>query len=122
MAPASGHCETVYGTRVLTSVSWYEEGASDLSAPERGAAVTRDVAVVDVGGGASFLVDALLDRGASDVTVLDVSVQALDVLRARLGRIKDVSLLGIDVLLEVYDRGVSMHPPAAHPSARSYVR
>ncbi|GHJ49365.1 hypothetical protein Cs7R123_67070 [Catellatospora sp. TT07R-123] len=41
--------------------------------------------VVDVGGGASTLVDALLDRGVTDVTVLDVAQSALDTARRRLG-------------------------------------
>jgi SAM-dependent methyltransferase len=40
---------------------------------------------VDVGGGASTLVDDLLDRGYTNVTVLDLSATALDVARARLG-------------------------------------
>jgi methylase of polypeptide subunit release factors len=40
--------------------------------------------VIDVGGGASALVDALLARGCENLTVLDTSTAALDVARARL--------------------------------------
>jgi trans-aconitate methyltransferase len=44
-----------------------------------------DTAVLDVGGGASILVDALVERGFSDVSVLDVSATALELARRRLG-------------------------------------
>ena len=46
----------------------------------------RAAAVIDVGGGASTLVDDLVDRGYSNVTVLDLSGAALDAARARLGK------------------------------------
>jgi len=45
----------------------------------------RQAAVVDVGGGASRLVDALLDDGYSDLTVLDIASPAIAAARARLG-------------------------------------
>ena len=48
-------------------------------------APSKDSRIVDIGGGASLLVDRLLDRGYSDLTVVDVSEAALDVARARLG-------------------------------------
>ena len=45
----------------------------------------KDSKIVDVGGGASSLVDHLLDRGYSQLTVVDISEAALDVARRRLG-------------------------------------
>jgi cyclopropane fatty-acyl-phospholipid synthase-like methyltransferase len=47
--------------------------------------VPADAAVVDVGGGASILVDHLVERGFSDLTVLDISAPALDEVGRRLG-------------------------------------
>jgi ubiquinone/menaquinone biosynthesis C-methylase UbiE len=44
-----------------------------------------DSRIVDVGGGASLLVDRLLDSGYSRVVVADISLAALDVARSRLG-------------------------------------
>lgn len=44
-----------------------------------------DSSVLDVGGGSSTFVDALLARGYTDVTVLDVAARALDAARARVG-------------------------------------
>ena len=43
-----------------------------------------DAAIVDVGGGASLLVDRLLDQGFTDLAVLDVSARALSIARDRL--------------------------------------
>ena len=47
--------------------------------------VRPPAALIDVGGGASNLVDALLQRGWSDLTVLDIAAPALEVAKARLG-------------------------------------
>jgi 2-polyprenyl-3-methyl-5-hydroxy-6-metoxy-1,4-benzoquinol methylase len=58
-----------------------------------------DASVIDVGGGASFLVDRLLERGVRDVTVLDVADRALQVSRDRLGQAgKRVIWLAQDLL------------------------
>ncbi len=57
-----------------------------------------DAPVVDVGGGASRLVDALLERGFSDLTVLDLAESALAEARARLGAAAGrVTWVGADV-------------------------
>lgn len=75
----------VYTTRADTAVSWFEETPDvSLDLLERIGAGPED-AVLDVGGGASRLVDALLARGFRDVTVLDVSEAALATARRRLG-------------------------------------
>ncbi len=66
-------------------MSWYQ-GAPTLSLQMIAATgVETGAAVIDVGGGASTLVDNLLKRGYSDVTVLDVASAALQRSRARLG-------------------------------------
>ena len=45
----------------------------------------KDAAIIDIGGGDSFLVDHLLDLGYKDITVLDISQQAIDKAKKRLG-------------------------------------
>ena len=80
------HWETVYTTKAENEVSWFQDNPAlsleliDLVRP------AHDAAIVDVGGGASRLVDNLLARGFERVTVLDISQAALDVAKARLGR------------------------------------
>lgn len=79
------HWEHVYTTRSAEEVSWYQPHAEQsLSLIERVSA-GRPGHVIDVGGGASTLVDDLLLRKRFDVTVLDLSGTALEVARQRLG-------------------------------------
>lgn len=79
------HWEQVYATKPATGVSWYAPHlARSLDLIARGAA-DLDARIIDVGGGASTLVDDLVGRGHRAVTVLDLSEQALGVARDRLG-------------------------------------
>lgn len=85
MCSAREHWNKVYSTKDETEVSWYQ------SIPTRSLALIKSLApsplapILDVGGGASHLVDELLVLGYSDLTVLDVSETALTHTRARLG-------------------------------------
>jgi ubiquinone/menaquinone biosynthesis C-methylase UbiE len=79
------HWETVYRTKRADEVSWFQrEPAISLSLIRRAAPETS-ARIIDVGGGASRLVDALLGTGYSHLTVLDLSPTALAQARARLG-------------------------------------
>lgn len=79
------HWERVYTEKNADSVSWYQEhAASSLDLIHRTGA-KPSAAIIDVGGGASTLVDDLLQGGFSDITVLDLSVAALQVAQSRLG-------------------------------------
>lgn len=77
--------ERVYKEKAPEQVSWFQPEANlslrligDLEAP-----VT--VPIIDVGGGASTLVDGLLSKGYKDLTVLDLSAAALGAAKTRLG-------------------------------------
>jgi SAM-dependent methyltransferase len=91
------HWDRAYRDRAATELSWYRP-MLDISL-----ALIRSVSepssrLIDVGGGASTLVDDLLDLGYSEMTVLDVSPAALARSRARLGaRAKRVSWLVGDI-------------------------
>jgi SAM-dependent methyltransferase len=83
------HWENVYETKGEREVSWFQESPApslDLIALT---GATTSSAIVDIGGGASRLVDALLAMGHQDVTVLDLSTAALAAARERLGRDAD---------------------------------
>lgn len=82
---ARKHWETVYESRKPTEVSWYQREAALSLGLIRRAAADTSVPIIDVGGGASTLVDGLLAEGYGDVSVLDVSAAALAQARARLG-------------------------------------
>jgi trehalose/maltose hydrolase-like predicted phosphorylase len=101
----SAHWQRVYATHSSTEVSWYEaEPVTSLRFVEA-AARSRSDAIIDVGAGASRLVDRLLDDGYGDVTLLDASSAALDETRARLGpRASSVTFVVADVLAFAPDR------------------
>ena len=79
------HWENVYETKPQDGVSWYQERPEPSMELLALTGVGSDAAIVDIGGGASLLVDHLLDARFSNLTVLDLSKAALDVSRARLG-------------------------------------
>jgi ubiquinone/menaquinone biosynthesis C-methylase UbiE len=78
------HWDHVYSTRSAESVSWYQSQARQSLALIESVA-TANARIIDVGGGASTLVDDLLRRDFGEITVLDISATALDVARERLG-------------------------------------
>jgi len=79
------HWETVYTTKGENEVSWFQENPAPSLELIGVANPTPQSAIVDIGGGASHLVDSLVARGFGHVTVLDISQAALDVAKARLG-------------------------------------
>lgn len=92
------HWEHVYQSKGAEEVSWYQRhpGMSlDLIAAS---GVSKDAGIIDVGGGASTLVDHLLDGGYTKLAVLDLSAHALDCARSRLAaRAGDVDWFEADV-------------------------
>ncbi len=79
------HWERVYTSKAATEVSWFQEHAQlSLKLIQEGGIPTA-ASIIDVGGGASTLVDDLLAHGYENVTVLDLSGSALDKAKARLG-------------------------------------
>jgi hypothetical protein len=79
------HWDQVYRTKAPDSVSWYQPTPeSSLRALDE-FKVPVTTSLIDVGGGASSLVDRLVERGWSDLAVLDIASSALDVAKARLG-------------------------------------
>jgi SAM-dependent methyltransferase len=93
------HWENVYRRNAPSALSWYQpEPTVSLELIAR-VAPDFDAPIIDVGGGASTLVDGLLDTGYRDVTVLDLSDAALTAARVRLGsRASKVKWLEADVL------------------------
>mgnify|MGYP006275857077 FL=1 len=81
---AGDHWDAVYAARDETALTWFE-AEPRLSLSLIAANARPGDAILDVGGGASRLVDALLASGLGPVTVLDLSADALARSRARLG-------------------------------------
>lgn len=99
MPERTEHWEAVYATKPADTVSWYQPAPRpSLEALDRFGAHPSS-GLIDVGGGASNLVDALLERGWRDLAVLDIAQPALDVAQARLGeRAGDVAWIAADIV------------------------
>lgn len=78
------HWQKVYQTRGERDVSWFQESPAISLDLIRATGADFGASIVDIGGGASRLVDALIDRGFNSITVLDLSEKALATARARL--------------------------------------
>jgi SAM-dependent methyltransferase len=83
------HWEKVYGSKAADEVSWFRPHLeTSMSFVER-STPDRCARIIDVGGGESTLVDDLLERGYTNVTLLDISETAVAVTKARLGERAD---------------------------------
>jgi SAM-dependent methyltransferase len=92
------HWNRRYETVGTEAVSWYEDNPTMSLEMLAAAGVRADHSVIDVGGGASLLVDRLLEAGHRDVTVLDLSAVALDAARRRLHDPPGVTWIEADLL------------------------
>ena len=79
------HWEKVYSSKAPEQVGWYEPHLQTSLAMINRPNVSRDAKIIDVGGGASTLVDDLLHSGFKNITVIDVALSALEQARLRLG-------------------------------------
>ena len=79
------HWRAVYGAKRPDEVSWYQASPEPSLAALGRLGADPGMALVDVGAGASTLADELLDRGWSDITLVDIAAPALEASRVRLG-------------------------------------
>ncbi|MES2063397.1 MAG: class I SAM-dependent methyltransferase [Bacteroidota bacterium] len=98
-----GHWETVYQTKQLSEVSWFEpipqtslEIINDFRLP-------KNAAIIDIGGGDSLMADHLIALGYTNITVLDISGEAIERAKKRLGESAGlVTWIVSDILLFDY--------------------
>lgn len=80
------HWEQVYSTKPTEKLGWYEPHLQISLSWIKGLSLALDAPIIDVGGGASTLIDDLLAAGYRSITVLDISEKALSSAKARLGK------------------------------------
>lgn len=85
MDSARSHWDGVYTQKVADQVSWYQDQAQPSLEWMQSLGLPHDAALIDVGGGASVLVDEWLALGYRRPTILDISARALEVAAQRLG-------------------------------------
>ena len=79
------HWENLYRTKRDHEVSWFQEDPAPSLELIAGAGLSNEAEIIDIGGGASRLVDGLIDRRFPRMTVLDLSATALAGAKTRLG-------------------------------------
>lgn len=111
------HWEKIYATKRLDEVSWYQptpgvslDFISELN-------IQKDAAIIDVGGGDSYLADNLLAAGFTDITVLDISEAAINRAKQRLAKdaerinwiVADINDLVIDKKFDCWHDRAAFH-------------
>jgi len=84
MSDRKTHWEDIYHKKLTTSVSWFQKEPALSLQLIRNSGVALDAPIIDVGGGASVLVDFLCAQGYTNIGVLDISGTALALAKARL--------------------------------------
>lgn len=92
------HWENIYSTKALEDVSWYQPKPITAIAYLEELQISKEAAIIDVGGGDSFFVDYLLENDYQNITVLDISQKALQRAQARIGeKAKQVNWVEADI-------------------------
>ena len=79
------HWENVFATKKETEVSWYQEKPeTSLQFFERNK-IPKNAKILEIGGGDSYLIDNLLEQDYESLTLLDISENAIERIKKRLG-------------------------------------
>ncbi|MCW3847914.1 class I SAM-dependent methyltransferase [Sphingomonas sp. LB-2] len=122
------HWQSVYGTKAPGDVSWFQERPDVSLTLIEATGLPSEAAILDVGGGASTLVDHLLASGHSSLAVLDISEAALEHARRRLGSEADrVQWIASDVTrwraaapVDLWHDRAVLHFLTARPDQEAY--
>lgn len=99
MENRKSHWENVFSTKGEKEVSWYQQKPETSLQFFTENNIPKDAKIIEVGGGDSYLIDNLLDLGYTDVTILDISKNAIARLKKRLGaKANKVKFIISDVL------------------------
>ena len=80
------HWEKIYHTKQPAEVSWFQIYPKTSLEFTLLFDLPKDAPIIDIGGGDSNFADSLLEKGYSDITVLDISAKAIERAKVRLGR------------------------------------
>ncbi|WP_116809180.1 class I SAM-dependent methyltransferase [Steroidobacter cummioxidans] len=125
------HWESVYRTKRSNAVSWFSPHLGTSMQLLELAGLSPQSRVIDIGAGASTLVDDLLDRGLTHITAVDIAENSLEIARARLGpRAESVQWIVADVTkltlpaasIDLWHDRATLHFLIDAEAVRHYVR
>jgi len=79
------HWENVFSTKKETEVSWYQRYPTTSLDFIHKHTIAKNAKIIDIGGGDSYLIDALLELGYTNLYLLDISAKAIERIKNRLG-------------------------------------
>lgn len=111
------HWENVYKTKQFTDVSWYQPTPQLSLDFIKEMKISKEAAILDVGGGDSYFVDHLLKNGFTDITVLDISEAAIERAKKRLGNaaenvswiVSDITQLSVNRKFDFWHDRAAFH-------------
>jgi len=93
------HWEKVFATKQETEVSWYQQKPETSISFFVENNIPKDAKIIDIGGGDSYLIDNLLEMGYTNLFLLDISANAVERIKNRLGdNAKNVTFMVSDIL------------------------
>ena len=93
------HWENVFSTKQETEVSWYQQYPKTSIDFILKLNISKDAKIIDIGGGDSYLIDALLALGYTNLCLLDISAKAIERIKNRLGtKSSKVTFIVSDIL------------------------
>ena len=93
------HWNNIYETKGPSEVSWTEDYPSYSIEFIESLSLDKSLPIIDIGGGDSRVVDSLLELGFDNITVLDISENALNRAKLRLGKISNkIEWISCDIL------------------------
>ena len=92
------HWNGIYDQKKMDEVSWFQKTPSTSIELIKSLNLDLNASIIDIGGGDGFLVDHLISMGFKDITVLDISLSAINKAKKRLGnKSSDVNWIVCDV-------------------------
>lgn len=92
------HWQKVFATKAETEVSWFQEYPKTSVEFLELFKLPLDANIIDVGGGDSHFIDALLEKGFQNIFLLDISANAIERSKKRLGeKAKNITFIVSDI-------------------------
>ena len=99
MENKKAHWENVFATKHETEVSWFQEKPETSIQFFLENNISKDANIIDIGGGDSYLIDSLLELGYTNLFLLDISENAIERIKNRLGsKASTVTFIASDIL------------------------
>ena len=130
MEESKKHWENIYETKEINGVSWFQENPSTSLSLIEGSNIKKDIEIIDIGCGKSYLIDNLLKNKFFDVSILDISNNALKEVKKRTSKYTNKGNLYNSNILDFnsdkrfdiwHDRAV-FHFLTTEKEVRNYIR